>query len=151
MPRGHMTTSRQMDIELVSGLVFSEEQSSACHRNEKQSWKQCPVGVGIFCQISGKKAFAILRNLLHTKVMPELLKITKQQMDFVLGSGFKVNDQEKTICLWLRKFEWKHYPDGLGMLYQTCGKMDFAISWNSLSERGIPRFVKITKQQMDIG
>src|SRR3972149_773355 len=70
-------------------------------------------------------------------------------MDIALGSGLVPNEIQKTACHRSAKHGWKHCPPGVGMLMQIVGKMDFAISMNSLIERDIPRFLKVTKRQRD--
>ena len=56
-------------------------------RSAKHGWKHYPVGVGIFCQISGKKDFAISRNSQIERGMPRFLTITKRQMDIESVAG----------------------------------------------------------------
>ena len=60
------------------------------------------------------------------------------------------NEKQKAACHQSVKLGWKHYPVGIGTLLLICGKRDFAILRNSRIKRVIPKFLRVTKQQMDI-
>ena len=67
-----------------------------------------------------------------------------------VGQWVSVQRAKKMICQRSAKHGWKHYPVGVGMLLQMCGKKDFTISRNSQIERGLPRLLNVTKRLMDI-
>src|SRR5450830_1835617 len=78
IPKFLAITKRQVDIESVSGLVFSEQAKETCHLSAKHGWKYYPVGVGILGQICGKKDFAISRNSQTVRGIVCPLRYTKR-------------------------------------------------------------------------
>src|ERR1035438_1044762 len=69
-------------------------------------------------------------------------------MGAALVSGCLVSVREQIVQN--AKLDWRHCQGGFGSRMLINGKKVFAISRSSQIERGMPRFLKIIKRQMDI-
>jgi len=112
-----------MDIESVAGYVANEKQkTNQVTGAQSSAGSIARLDLGCQLRISGKKDFAISRNLQTERDMPRFVKITNRPMDIESVSGLVFSEQQKITCHRSVKHGWKHYQVGVGLFFQTGGR-----------------------------